>query len=172
MKQANQKVSFSTLLDNQIQPNIKPAPVQSTNTDIKTTQESLSSTQTDTVSREEVSSPVSTSNQPVSNSPEQTTIKSTQNTNVQNTPSPSKSIQTPKAESENPDDLFELPETKRQLFTTYYANNPFCIFIQGDAFRNSAEDKKQMLQKVYFVYKKIFKETERHIHISKICFEL
>ena len=47
-----------------------------------------------------------------------------------------------------PEELFELPEVKRELFSSFYANNPYCIFIQGDAYLNAKEDKKQLLQKV------------------------
>jgi len=137
----NPKISLSTFLEGQTQPSPKPVPGQA-NSDFKSTQESLNSVNTDSTSFGETTpTNVNTSNQQQQNNAVEQTI---QNPNVQTT----QSNPITQAEPENPDELFEFPETKRQLFATYYANNPFCIFIQGDSFRNSAsEDKKQMLQK-------------------------
>lgn len=51
-------------------------------------------------------------------------------------------------DSDYPEELFELPEIKRKLFSDFYVNNPFCVFIKGDSYLNPKEDKKQLLQKV------------------------
>ena len=53
-----------------------------------------------------------------------------------------------KIDSDYPEEFFELPESKRQLFSSYYANNPFCVFIPLDLYKSPTEAKKLMLQKV------------------------
>ena len=53
-----------------------------------------------------------------------------------------------KLDSDYPEEFFELPECKRQLFSTYYTNNPFCVFIPLDLHKSPTEAKKLMLQKV------------------------
>lgn len=142
-----QNPKISALLDNQGQPSPSPKPVPGQNNlDFKNAQEGVTPVNagnTEPTSFSEASpANINALNSQQSNPPEQTV----QNQNTQPT-KPTQIIQT--AETENPDDFFEFPEVKRQLFTTYYANNPFCVFIQGDSFKNSAsEDKRQMLEKV------------------------
>jgi len=66
-----------------------------------------------------------------------------------------------KTDNDYLEDPFELPEAKRELFASYYVNNPFCVFIQGDAYKNAADDKKQMLQKANAYVEDVFKALNK-----------
>ncbi len=66
-----------------------------------------------------------------------------------------------KIDNDYMDDPFEMPEDKRELFSSYYVNNPFCIFIQCDAFKMAADDKKQMLQKANAYVEDVFKALNK-----------
>ena len=66
-----------------------------------------------------------------------------------------------KADNDIMEDPFEMPEEKREIFSSYYKNNPLCIFIQSDAYKNAAEDKKQMLQKANTFVEDVFKALNK-----------
>jgi len=66
-----------------------------------------------------------------------------------------------KTDNDYLEDPFEMPEEKREIFSSYYVNNPLCIFIQSDAYKNAAEDKKNMLQKANTFVEDVFKALNK-----------
>jgi len=66
-----------------------------------------------------------------------------------------------KTDNDYLEDPFEMPEEKREIFSSYYVNNPLCIFIQSDAYKNAAEDKKNMLQKANAFVEDVFKALNK-----------